>query len=56
MKLAEENLQNAESRIRDQDMAKSIMEQAKYQILIQVGQAMLGQANQYPKSVLQLLS
>jgi len=51
----EENLQNAESRIRDMDMAKGIIEFTKYQILTQAGQAMLVQGNQSPESVLALL-
>lgn len=53
---AEEKLQNAESRIRDVDMAKGMMEHVKYQILIQASQAMLSQANQSSRSVLALLS
>ncbi|HEX2925546.1 MAG TPA: flagellin, partial [Ruminiclostridium sp.] len=52
----EENLESAESRIRDFDIAKGMLEYAKYQMLIQIGQAMLAQANQSPKSVLALLS
>jgi flagellin len=50
-----ENLQAAESRIRDVDMAKEIMENTTRNILQQAGQAMLAQANQAPQSVLQLL-
>jgi len=50
-----ENLQAAESRIRDVDMAKEIMEYTKDSILMQSSQAMLAQANQIPQSVLQLL-
>jgi flagellin len=50
-----ENIQAAESRIRDVDMAKEIVEQTKNSILAQAAQAMLGQANQQPQSVLQLL-
>lgn len=52
----EENLQQAESRIRDMDMAKGIIEYTKYKILVQTGQTMLAQANQSTKSVLALLS
>jgi flagellin len=52
---AAENLQAAESRIRDVDMAKEIMEFTKTNILQQASQAMLAQANQAPQSVLQLL-
>ncbi|WP_176584563.1 flagellar hook-associated protein FlgL [Priestia megaterium] len=50
-----ENLTAAESRIRDVDMAKEMMEQTKNSILSQASQAMLGQANQQPQNVLQLL-
>jgi len=50
-----ENLQAAESRIRDVDMAKEIMEYTKESILMQSSQAMLAQANQIPQNVLQLL-
>ncbi|MCM3111741.1 flagellin Hag [Lederbergia lenta] len=52
---ASENLTAAESRIRDVDMAKEIMEQTKNSILSQAAQAMLAQANQAPQGVLQLL-
>lgn len=50
-----ENLQAAESRIRDVDMAKEMMEMTKSNILSQASQSMLAQANQQPQSVLQLL-
>jgi flagellin len=50
-----ENLQAAESRIRDVDMAKEMMEFIKNNILQQAAQAMLAQANQAPQGVLQLL-
>ncbi|WP_059104299.1 flagellin [Shouchella shacheensis] len=50
-----ENLQAAESRIRDVDMAKEIMEFTKQNILSQASQSMLAQANQQPQQVLQLL-
>jgi len=52
---AAENLQAAESRIRDVDMAKEIMEFTKNNILQQASQAMLAQANSQPQSVLALL-
>jgi len=52
---AAENLQAAESRIRDVDMAKEVMEFTRTNILQQASQAMLAQANQQPQSVLQLL-
>ena len=50
-----ENLVAAESRIRDVDMAKQMMEFTKYNILSQAATAMLAQANQLPQTVLQLL-
>jgi flagellin len=50
-----ENLTAAESRIRDVDMAKEMMNQTKNSILAQASQAMLAQANQQPQGVLQLL-
>ena len=50
-----ENLQASESRIRDVDMAKEMMNFTKQNILKQAAQAMLAQANQAPQGVLQLL-
>lgn len=50
-----ENLQAAESRIRDVDMAREMMEFTKNNILQQAATAMLAQANMLPQSVLQLL-
>ena len=50
-----ENLTAAESRIRDVDMAKEMMDYTKMNVLTQAAQAMLAQANQQPQSVLQLL-
>lgn len=52
---ASENLTAAESRIRDTDMAKEMMEFTKNNILMQAAQSMLAQANQQPQGVLQLL-
>lgn len=52
---ASENLTAAESRIRDVDMAKEMMEQTKNNILAQAAQAMLAQSNSQPQGVLQLL-
>ncbi|MBQ3645390.1 MAG: flagellin, partial [Synergistaceae bacterium] len=49
------NLSAAESRIRDADMAQTMMEFVKLQILNQSGTSMLAQANQLPQSVLSLL-
>jgi len=53
--VTKENLQGSESRIRDADMAKEMMEFTKFQIMLQAGTAMLAQANTIPQSVLQLL-
>ncbi|WP_018931037.1 flagellin [Gracilibacillus lacisalsi] len=50
-----ENLSAAESRVRDVDMAKEMMEMTRANILSQASQSMLAQANQQPQSVLQLL-
>ena len=54
--VAAENLQAAESRIRDTDMASEIVEYTKNQILTQSGTAMLSQANSQSQNVLALLS
>ena len=51
----EDNLRTAESKIRDVDVAKESSEFAKYQILSQISNAMLSQANQLPSSAIQLL-
>ena len=50
-----ENIQDAESTIRDTDVADEMMGYVKNNILIQSAQAMLAQANQVPQGVLQLL-
>jgi flagellin len=50
-----ENLQASESRIRDTDMAKEMVELTKDQVLSQAGTAMLAQANQSSQNVLSLL-
>lgn len=50
-----ENLTSAESRIRDVDMAKEMMEMTKNNVLTQAAQSMLAQANTQPQSVLKLL-
>jgi flagellin len=55
LNVSAENLQAAESRIRDVDMAKEIMEHQKNNILLQASQSMLAQANQAPQGVLSLL-
>ena len=51
----EDNLRASESKIRDIDMAFETTRFSKYQILTQVGNSMLAQANQLPQQVLQLL-
>ncbi|MCM8532681.1 MAG: hypothetical protein NE330_16055 [Lentisphaeraceae bacterium] len=51
----EDNLRAAESKIRDVDMARESTDFAKYQILNQVSNAMLAQANQMPQAVMQLV-
>ena len=50
-----ENIQDAESTIRDTDVADEMMKYVKNNILVQSAQAMLAQANQVPQGVLQLL-
>jgi len=55
LKTTAENLQAAESRIRDADMAEEMSNFTKYNILVQAGTAMLAQANQSPQNVLSLL-
>jgi len=52
---AAENMQAAESLIRDTNMASQMVDYVKENILVQAGTAMLAQANQKPQSVLQLL-
>jgi flagellin len=54
--VAAENLQAAESLIRDTDIASQMVSYVKNQILMQSGTAMLAQANLMPRSVLQLLA
>lgn len=53
--IASENLQAAESRIRDADMAQEMVNYTKNQILSQAGNAMISQANTQPQSVLRLM-
>jgi flagellin len=54
--VAAENMQAAESLVRDQDMAAGMVQFVKDNILVQAGTAMLAQANILPRSVLTLLS
>ena len=53
--VASENMNSANSRVRDTDMAKQMMSYTQMNVLTQAAQAMLAQANQQPQSVLQLL-
>jgi flagellin len=53
--IASENLQAAESRVRDADMAQEMVTFTKNQILSQAGNAMIAQANSQPQSVLRLM-
>ena len=55
LSVMEENIQDAESTIRDTDVAEEMMSYTKNNILVQSAQAMLAQANQVPQGVLQLL-
>ncbi|MEA4896615.1 MAG: flagellin [Christensenellaceae bacterium] len=55
MAATKENLQAAESRVRDVDMADEMMTYTKNNILLQAAQAMLAQANSQPQGILQLL-
>ncbi|GHS96023.1 hypothetical protein AGMMS50276_13710 [Synergistales bacterium] len=52
---AGENLTASESRIRDTDMAKEMMNFSKLQIMLQAGTSMLAQANAIPQNVLSLI-
>jgi flagellin len=54
LSIGAENLQAAESQIRDTDMAAQMVEFVKDQILVQSSTAMLAQANTKPQNVLQL--
>ncbi|MBF0279720.1 MAG: flagellin [SAR324 cluster bacterium] len=56
LRIAHENLTNAESVLRDADMAEEMSSFTKNQIMVQTGTAMLAQANQTPQAVLTLLS
>ena len=51
----EDNIRAAESRIRDVDVARETTNFTKYQVLTQIGTAMLAQANALPQGMLQLL-
>jgi flagellin len=53
--VAAENMQAAESRIRDVDMASEMVDYVKNQILVRSGTSMLAQANLKPQTILELL-
>ncbi|MBR1602868.1 MAG: flagellin [Synergistaceae bacterium] len=55
LETSSENLSAAESRIRDTDMAKEMMNFTKLNIMLQAGNSMLAQANQLPQNVLSLI-
>ncbi|MBR1602870.1 MAG: flagellin [Synergistaceae bacterium] len=55
LETSSENLSSAESRIRDTDMAKEMMNFTKLNIMLQAGNSMLAQANQLPQNVLSLI-
>jgi len=56
LSISSENLQAAESAIRDADIAEEIAQLTRNQILVQTSTAMVGQSNLIPQSVLQLLA
>jgi len=56
LSITSENLQAAESAIRDADIAEEIAQLTRNQILVQTSTAMVGQSNLIPQSVLQLLA
>jgi len=56
LSISAENLQAAESAIRDADVAEEIAQLTRNQILVQTSTAMVGQSNLIPQSVLQLLA
>ncbi|MBQ7165081.1 MAG: flagellin, partial [Clostridia bacterium] len=53
--ISRDNVTNAESTIRDADMAKEMMNYTRNNILLQTSQSMLAQANQNSSAVLSLL-
>ncbi|MGK5093464.1 flagellin, partial [Deltaproteobacteria bacterium TL4] len=55
LRISQENLTSSESELADSDMASDMSRFVKNQILMESGTAMLAQANQMPKAVLQLL-
>ena len=55
LKVAQQNITQAESTIRDSDMAAEMSELTKDKIMLQASTAMIAQANQVPKTVLELI-
>ncbi len=55
LKIQEENTQRADSRIRDADIARETMNMTRAQILVQAGTSLLAQAQELPRTVLQIL-
>lgn len=55
LNVALENMSDAESRVRDMDIAKGLMDFTKDNILIESSQAMVAHASQSPEGVLKLL-
>ena len=55
LKIAEENTTQAESTLRDSDMAAEMSNLTKDQIMLQASTAMIAQANQVPETVLDLI-
>ena len=55
LSISNDNVMNAESTIRDADMAKEMVNYTRNNILLQTSQSMLAQANQNPSAVLSLL-
>ena len=55
LQVAQEELTNSESIIRDADMAAEMSDLTRNQIILQAATSMLGQANQVPRNVLSLL-
>ena len=55
LKIAEENITQAESVIRDSDMAEEMSKLTGDQIMLQASTAMVSQANQVPRTVLDLI-
>ncbi len=55
LQIQEENTQRADSRIRDADIARETMNMTRSQILVQAGTSLLAQAQELPRTILQIL-